>query len=140
MSNQKPDKPIPKAILAPLAKYIWKCDGWSLGKFASLIESHAKKDEQDGCTVQQRLPEDYSYHLSATITATEFAKMVKQGAVRPEFHRQERGGSPWVNQHWLHSLEQFYAEVIVAWHRHLERTDALIGTPAGRIRRGRDDD
>jgi len=40
-----------------------------------------------------------------------------------------------VNQHWLHSLEQFYAEATVAWQEHCRRTDELIGTAAGRIAR-----
>ena len=38
-----------------------------------------------------------------------------------------------LNQHYLHSLEQFYAQTQKAWDDHVSRTNALLGTPAGTV-------
>ncbi|MBU3637368.1 hypothetical protein [Polynucleobacter sp. es-MAR-4] len=55
--------------------------------------------------------------------------MLKDRVVHEVFH----DGEGWVNQHYIHSLEQFYAVVTREWNMHLSRTQALIGTPAGTI-------
>jgi hypothetical protein len=64
------------------------------------------------------------------LSRTELRAIVRDDAIQPEMYN---GAA--VNQHWLHSLEQFYAEVTVAWQEHCRRTDALLGTPSGRIAR-----
>ncbi len=122
-------KPIPQSILAPLTKTSWAHDQWSRGKFATLLEHHAEADRRDGLTC--------CYALSAAtddngqrLTRSEFRALVREGVIPPEMHDGDA-----VNQHWMHSLEQFYAEVTVAWQEHCRRTDELIGTPAGRIAR-----
>jgi hypothetical protein len=56
--------------------------------------------------------------------------MAEEGAVNSALHTEECSG---VNQHWLFSLEQFYAEATVAWKKHQERTAVRLGAPAGRI-------
>jgi hypothetical protein len=66
------------------------------------------------------------------ITREGLVGIIREGAIHPDFYI----GADWVNQHWLHSLQQFYAEKSVAWRQHCERTDALLGTPSGRLPRG----
>lgn len=118
--------PIPKSILAPLSKTVWSHDAYSLRKFETLLQHHAAADQMDGATCCYRLSGDTE--MSNTITAGELNAMAREGAIQSFMHSDIAA-----NQHWLHSLEQFYAEVTVAWQRHQQRTDALAGTPAGRI-------
>ncbi len=119
-------KPIPKSILAPLAKTAWSHDAYSLHKFETLLQHHAAADQMDGVTCWYRLSDSLPGFDS--LTASELRAIAREGAIQPSMHRDTA-----VNQHWLHSLEQFYAEVTVAWQRHQQRTDALAGAPAGRI-------
>ncbi|MDA8348207.1 MAG: hypothetical protein M0038_05290 [Pseudomonadota bacterium] len=119
-------KLIQKSILAPLAKTAWSHDAFSLHKFGTLLQHHAEADLTDGATCCYHLSDDKE--VSNTITACELRAIVNEGAIQPNMHYGDA-----VNQHWLHSLEQFYAEVTVAWQAHQQRTDALAGTPAGRI-------
>lgn len=121
-----PEKPIPRSILTPLTKTLWAHDDWSLGKFRRLLEHHADADRRDGLTCAYFLSDS----AGAILTRTELSAIVRDGAIQPEMYN---GAA--VNQHWLHSLEQFYADVTVAWQEHVRRTDALLGTPAGRIAR-----
>lgn len=118
--------PIPKTILAPLSKTAWSHDSYSLRKFETLLQHHAAADQMDDATCCYHLSDDTE--VSNTITASELRAIAREGAIQPSMHSDTA-----VNQHWLHSLEQFYAEVTVAWQRHQQRTDALAGTPAGRI-------
>lgn len=118
-----PEKPIPHAILAPLAEAVWMHDEYSRTKFAEMLKSHARGDARSDCTSAYNLA-----NYGDSISASDLHRMVQEGAIRPEFF----SGSA-VNQHWLHSLEQFYAVVFHEWAEHLRRTDAIIGTPAGRI-------
>jgi len=122
-------KPIPKSVLAALAKTPWAHDEWSLGKFATLLEHHADADRRDGLTCSYVLCEATD-EAGERLKRSELRAMVLEGAIPPEMHDGDA-----VNQHWLHSLEQFYAEATVAWQEHCRRTEALIGTPAGRIAR-----
>lgn len=123
MSNK-----IPKSILAPLSKYLWACSDFDCSAFETWLKHHQRADSESGCTC--------AYHLSAYsevfdgLPATDFEAMRRDGAVPPIFHH---GNS--VNQHWLHSLNQFYAVVYREWKLHLKRTGDLVGTPAGTIRR-----
>ncbi|MDA8351290.1 MAG: hypothetical protein ACYCV6_01800 [Steroidobacteraceae bacterium] len=123
------NKPIPNAVLAPLTKTPWAYDEWSLSKFATLLEHHADADRREGGTCSYILS-DVTDEAGEKLRRSELAAMVREGAIPTEMHDGDA-----VNQHWLHSLEQFYAEVTVAWQEHCRRTDALIGTPAGRIAR-----
>ena len=119
-------KPIPRSILAPLEATAWAHEEYSLHKFRTLLAHHAEADRADGatcCYVVSDVPDDCS-----GLTGAEFRAMVCEGAIPPEMHAASS-----VNQHWLHSLEQFYAEVTIAWQRHSQRIAELNGTPAGRI-------
>lgn len=118
---------IPKSILAPLSNGTWKSDAYSLDKFALCIKSHAADDQASGLTCKQS-------HDGSGLTCAEFAAIVAEGAINPVFH-----DGDYANQHWEHSLEQFYAEATKSWQAHLARTDALIGTPAGRISSSKED-
>jgi len=123
-------KPIPLAVLKPLSTSLWKYDDYSQGKFATMTEWH--RDRETNCACAYFLRDDTDGEL---LTLSEFKAIVKAGAVDPAFHYQTG-----VNQHWLHSLEQFYAVVYKEWRAHEARTKALLGTPSGRIyRSGRDE-
>ena len=113
---------VPKSVLSLLGKGPWPADERARNKFARLLEVHAATDKRDGNTAFYSHDRDGS----TSISAKEFAALVADGAIRPEFHR-----DGWANQHWEHSLEQFFAEATHAWHQHIKRTDALVGTPAG---------
>ncbi len=117
---------IPKSILAPLARSPWQHDEYSITKFEHCLEVHAEEDRSTGITCKYNLAGTFM----ATLDAKELAALVKAGAIKADFV-----DGTWVNQHWLHSLEQFYAVAYREWLAHLKRTDALIGTPAGRIDR-----
>ncbi len=116
-------KPIPKSILNALGRGPWRCRKEDLNKFVTWLTWHAEGDKRDGVTCAYRVGV-----LGDSLTAVEMSSIVKEGAIQPEMHR-----NGCVNQHWLHSLEQFYAECSAAWNAHVRRTDALIGTPAGTI-------
>ncbi|MGC8520130.1 MAG: hypothetical protein ACP5P4_16685 [Steroidobacteraceae bacterium] len=121
-----PAKPIPRSVVAPLTKTRWAHDRWSLNKFRTMLEHHANADRLDGLTCAYFLSESAGEFLSPA----ELRAIVRDDAIQPEMYN---GAA--VNQHWLHSLEQFYAEVTFAWQEHCRRTDALLGTPSGRIAR-----
>lgn len=126
-------KPIPVAALAPLSRCAWRHDDADLRKFAELVEHHAEGDNRDGCTSAYWLRSDRE---AESLSAEELQAMARDGTVPAQMCKQGNEAIG-VNQHWLHSLEQFYAEVTVAWQAHVERTNALLDTPAGRINSGR---
>jgi len=119
---------IPESILKPLGNTCWRYDDHSVGKFAWAIDLHAQADKRSGLTCRYAVGQ--SRGDSEGLTRAEFDDIAAEGAIRPEFHRD--GG---VNQHWQHSLEQFYAVAYREWRAHQARTDALLGTSAGRISR-----
>lgn len=120
---------IPLAVARLLAKGPWKYDEYALNQFAAMVEHHSANDHRGGLTCAYFLSDEPGFN-SDMLTPKEFAAIVKAGAIDPHFHHE--GG---VNQHWLHSLMQFYAECTKAWIDHQERTKAILGTPAGRIYR-----
>lgn len=118
---------IPLAVLKPLAKGPWKYGEYDLTQFAYLLESHHVNDMRDGGTCSYFLGGVSGFN-DDMMTPDEFKGIVKAGAINPEFYYKDG-----VNQHWLHSMCQFYAECTKAWVEHEKRTKALLGTPAGRI-------
>ncbi len=122
------EKPIPLAVLAPLAASPWPHDAYNLGKFAEMLAHHAEGDKRSGLTSSYILRPGEG---DEGLTAEEMRAIALAGAVPDGMYREGKE-SVGVNQHWLHSLEQFYAEVTVAWQAHVKRTEALVGTPAGR--------
>lgn len=118
-------KPIPKSILNALGRGAWSCRHEDLNKFVTWLTWHAAGDMRDGQTSSYRVGVS-----DDSLTTAEMDSIIREGAIQPEMHR-----NGCVNQHWLHSLEQFYAECSAAWNAHVRRTDALIGTPAGTITR-----
>lgn len=129
-------KPIPKSVLAALGASVWKHEPYDLNKFQGLVELHAQGDARSGCTSVYHLSDKRADDFSESISASELQAMIRDGAI-PEWAHTPQGTG--VNQHWLHSLEQFYAECTVAWQKHQKRTDALRGTPAGRTGRSSTD-
>lgn len=120
-------KPIPLSALSPLTTTLWRSDDFSLGKFAQHLASHESADREAGVTCRYDLDV-----FTCSLTPDEVRAMIADDVIDPVFHADD-GQS--VNQHWLHSMDQFYAEVTKAWRNHLDRTNAIIGTPAGRIHR-----
>lgn len=121
-------KPIPRAVLEPLASSAWRADEYSLGKFADLLATHANTDQRAGLTSAYWLR---SGRDDGSLSGEEMRAIASAGLVPAGMYR-EGAEAVGINQHWLHSLEQFYAEVTVAWQKHQKRTSALVGTPAGR--------
>lgn len=134
--NEK-TKPIPKSVLAALGASVWKHEQHDLDKFQRLVEIHAHGDARHGCTSVYHLSDKRGENdFLESISGAELQAMIRDGAT-PEWAHTPKGTG--VNQHWLHSLEQFFAECTVAWQKHQERTDALRGTPAGRTGRSSTD-
>lgn len=121
---------IPIEVLKPLAAGVWKSDEYACNKFATLIKSHHESDHQHGLTCFYETTSKFAIG----ITSDELSEIVEAGAIDPSFHFGTR-----VNQHWEHSLEQFYAVVTKEWNEHLSRTAALLGTPSGVIARPAND-
>lgn len=126
-------KPIPLAVLKPLAAGPYKADAeWSLIQFATALEWHRERDARSGLTCKYAVSAEGS--SGNMLNSTELKAIITADAIDPEFYC-STGDRYGVNQHWLHSLMQFYAECTKAWEEHEARTQALIGTPAGRIKR-----
>lgn len=101
----------------------WKSSNYALNKFDTNLNFHREMDERSGLTCVYTHPEGSH---DEGLTRSEVLAMAEH--IPPEFIK---GAA--VNQHYEHSLEQFYAHVQKAWDDHVKRTTALIGTAAGRI-------
>ncbi|MDD4893550.1 MAG: hypothetical protein PHH73_06070 [Candidatus Rickettsiella isopodorum] len=124
-------KNIPTEFLQPLIDYRFQSDDWSSNKFKTLIEDHKDKDNKSGYTCRYILRNEIN---SAMITKNEFEKMIKTGLISEDFYNNKTGYDHIeVNQHYIHSLDQFYAVCQKEWDKHLERTENILNTPAGRI-------
>ena len=120
-------KTIPKPVLDILAAGPWRDDDYSINKFSKLLASHAEQDAMYGCTCQV---------LDGGINGfspSESDSLIKHGLVPDGFYRINDRGGAFFNQHYIFSLEQFFAVCTKEWGAHVERTNALIGTPAGKI-------
>jgi len=125
---------IPIAILKPLTEK-WDSDDYSLNKFAWGIEVHFDADKETNTTSRYSIS-DNSCDPTQTLNKKQLAAIIKTGIIPAVFyneHETSNGDYIGLNQHYLHSLEQFYAHCQAEWDKHIARTDALIGTPAGRI-------
>ena len=111
--------PIPEAMLAPLVNTRWKTDKYRLNIFKIRLENHRPADEEEGFT---------SHYLNLEYLGVTDEELDAIREVMPSAFLADDDG---INQHYLHSLEQFYAETQKAWNEHVERTEALLGTPAG---------
>ena len=98
-------------------------DDYSCGKFEHCLESHREADIKFGCTAYYNMHPEIQ--MSDSLSHQEFVELLP--FIPPEL-ADETG----VNQHYMHSLEQFYAIVQKEWDAHVKRTNALIGTPMGR--------
>jgi hypothetical protein len=117
---------IPKAVLDILAKGPWKADSYSLTKFEWLLGVHKESDERDGRTCQM-------LGGGEGITKAEAKQLINSGALHEDFYNVTENDTIYINQHYHFSLEQFFAVCTKEWEAHVERTNALIGTPAGTI-------
>lgn len=123
---------IPKAALA-LLEDRWKSDEYTRGKFAQHLEGHADGDRRSGLTSHYT----YSKSRPHAFETFSYAELLPLLPVIPaDLYRVDDNGIG-LNQHYEHSLEQFLAEATHAWDEHVKRTEALIGTPAGRIWRAK---
>jgi hypothetical protein len=122
MSNHY--KGIPAPMLAPLSATRWQSDDYSLNKFQNMLDCHQAGDQDFGFTCQV-----FTMELDGGVSDKELA------ALRPYIPGEFVGEAGGINQHYMFSLEQFNAEVQKAWDDHVGRTNALIGTPSGRISR-----
>jgi hypothetical protein len=123
---------IPMAILSPLTE-AWDSSDYALNKFEELIEDHAEEDKKTNTTCRYFISDD-SCDPAQTLNKKQLSAIIKTGIIPAVFYNEhENEGCIGLNQHYLHSLEQFYAHCQAEWDKHLTRTDALIGTPAGRI-------
>ena len=122
---------IPEAFLKPIMQSKWKCGEYDLNKFESVLSSHLVSDKQGGSAC--------FYVISSTDPAegmlkrSELAPMINSGRIPQNFYRTTKDGAICINEHYLHSLEQFYAHVQQAWDSHLDRTNKLINQPSGQV-------
>lgn len=89
--------------------------------FNDMLAVHQKRDMESGRTAAYVMGEN-----NPVLTAEEWENI--KNLIDPVFVRDDM-----VNQHYLHSLEQFYSIVQMEWVNHIERTNALIGTAHGKI-------
>jgi len=122
-------KKIPSAFLSPLSNTTWSTCDYTLGKFNQMIKHHRLCDLRSGRTSNYVFRAESSGFWDG-LTYAEVAPMVKH--IDAEFVA-VHGKTVQINQHYIHSLEQFYGHVQKQWGEHLKRTTALIGTPAGKI-------
>ena len=125
------EAPIAASVFAPLTSTRWRSDDYQLHKFETSLETHKREDGRDGHTCVYDLSPGMCEQFNNSILNAEFKALRKDGVIPTEFYNGDC-----VNQHWLHSLEQFYSAVTHEWKKHIARTEALVGTPAGRIARG----
>jgi hypothetical protein len=121
-------KPIPTQVINLLKGEVWLSDDYDLTKFKVTLEYHSDHDNRDGCTAQYWVPDTGSRDTPP------IRKLLESGVVHPDFYQLLEGRAG-VNQHYLHSLEQFFGQCQRAWDEHQDRTYALINTPAGTIRK-----
>ncbi|MFA5127317.1 MAG: hypothetical protein WC465_04980 [Patescibacteria group bacterium] len=127
----KQHKNIPQAFLAPVINTKWVHDEGSKNKFKQALEYHSKKDRESGYTCRYFLRDKNQNDM---LTRTELLNMIKTKLVPDCFYNDNNGYDIIeINQHYMHSLEEFYAHVQNEWNNHLERTNKLIGTDAGTI-------
>jgi hypothetical protein len=119
---------IPRSVLKILATYDWKHDDYSCNQFNLALKHHIELDRKEGHT-SRYLTQICSYDLE-NLTKPEINLLAKENAIHPDFYDENS-----VNQHYQHSLYQFFAEATKAYANHVKRTDKLIGTASGRIYR-----
>ena len=122
--SRKTGKNIPLGLVAPVLNERWNSDEDARTQFAFWLEFHRDADRRDGGTCWESLR-----------SIPGFRRMFSEKEIDallphvPEQFKQDRG----VNQHYLRSLEQFYAEVQKAYDDHADRTERLAGTVQGRF-------
>lgn len=89
--------------------------------FDNMLKHHRHRDIDNGRT------SFYIMNKNNPVLTNEEWQEIKK-LIDPVFVQDD-----FLNQHYLHSLEQFYSIVQMEWVNHIERTNALIGTPQGKI-------
>ena len=122
---------IPLAILKPLVNDDWDCSDYALNKFDELIEHHSEADKRTGTTLFY-IFSNMDFDPCKLLTQKELSAIIKTGIIPEVFYREFKDDEKIaLNQHYMFSLEQFYAHCQKEWDEHLARTNSLIGTPAG---------
>ena len=111
-------------MVAPVLNSKWQTDEYNLNKFALNIEGHRARDESTNATCKYRINTDQQ----GSFSEKEYKAMIKN--IPDVFLTRDKN---WLNQHYDHSLQQLMAEFQQAYNNHIERTNAIIGTPAGNI-------
>ena len=123
-------KPIPKPVLGVLGSDIWQIDEYTLDGYAGMLERHQPKDTRDGCTCSYlHWEKDSSKDPFTTRDMRDLASVAPAGMV------EVKDSVVTVNQHFEHSIAQFMANCQHQWQLHLDRMDAIGGTPSARIHR-----
>ncbi|MBX3601121.1 MAG: hypothetical protein KF863_10885 [Rubrivivax sp.] len=125
MSAGKTPEPVPNAASRLLK------ERWQAADADELIEHHAQGDAQHGCTSAYVLRN--RAEQCEAFTFAEAVALHRAQAWPSEFGCMD-GDTFYLNQHAAHSVQEFLHEAGLAWARHLQRMEALRGTPAGRIR------
>jgi len=120
---------IPLGLVAPVLSSRWMSDEDARTKFEYWLEYHRDADRRDGGTCQVDPVRSDEWDEFGLFSKEEFSQLLPH--VPAQF--KTRGTRVGVNQHYLFSLEQFYAEVQKAYDDHVERTERLAGTVQGRF-------
>lgn len=122
---------IPEAFLKPIIESKWKTGEYDLNKFEHILSSHQVSDNQGGSACYYIISS--ADPAEGMLKRSELAPMINSGRIPTNFYSSNEDGAICINEHYMHSMEQFYAHVQKAWDAHLERTDRLVGKPSGRI-------
>lgn len=117
------DYAIPAVVATELYSRAWCTDKYSRGKFKEMLKFDEIADAKQGSTSMYIVRRDENDFL---------AKMADAELIPSEMYFIEKGNIC-INQHWLHSLQQFFAVCQNEWDDHQHRTSQLIGTPQGTI-------
>ena len=113
---------IPLSVLKPIAAGPWRSDEFSLNIFDATFAMKYDPKNPNQSPSSYCLKDDDSNGL----TKKELKDIIKSGAIDPSLFKNTT-----VNEHWMHSYEQFAATVEVAWQVHLDQISKLLATPLG---------
>jgi hypothetical protein len=113
-------KAIPKPVLDALGKGPWTID--RLDDFERLRLSNLDDDRRDGFTAIYGFSK--GGYESLGISFEEIKELELIGGIPSCMYSTSEGGFS-VNQHFIHSLEQFMRNAQAQWQAHLERIEKL---------------
>ena len=120
---------VPMSILKILANGPWMHDESSLNIFDWALSIHKDGDARDKVTCKYAPKSEAFNGYNGALTEKEMKSIIDEGVIDDCFYDDKLC----INQHYSHSLQQFFAVCTKEWENHVNRTNKLIGTASGRI-------